>query len=160
MVPLRLKTQSDPRFPDFSISRIVTDVQFEAVGPEVLPGATVFDSAVVDTGAGYLVIPQQVHKSQLFKIHQEFGLKPYRVTSMKDDPILQRFAELGLRFLVTHPDGTCGYWPDQFIRVTAYLLDAEQRPKNTVLLGLDLLLQHFITNLEKGNTFLKARGSP
>src|SRR5262249_22783407 len=116
------------------------------------------DSALVDTGAGYLTIPHKLHTSQLLKVYQEFGRRPYRVASAKEDPVLQRFAEVGFRFLTKNPDGTPAYWPDHFVLAKAYMQDADQRPGAKVLIGLDLLLENFITSLGRDRAFLKARG--
>ena len=157
MVPLALRQAFDPRFPDFPVSRKTADVFFEPIQPDEKSGLTHFQGAIVDSACGYTVIPYRVHRFGLIKIHEELGVRPYRVLSEQGPPDLQRFAEVGLRFLTKQADGQPGYWPSEFVRIKAYLLDEVSRPTGVVLLGLDTLLEHFITHLEKNNSFLKAR---
>ena len=85
------------------------------------------------------------------------GPKPYRVASSTEAPNLQRFVEIGLRFYVHAPSGARSYWPQEFVPVRAYFLEADQRPQGKVLIGLDALLDHFATHIEKNNSYLKAR---
>lgn len=157
MVPLVLKQSIDPRFPDFPVSRNTAEIFFEAVQPDAALRFALFAETIVDSAAGYTVVPYRFHSSGLLKIYQELGPKPYRILSEHGPPNFQRFAEVGFHFLVQQPDGKPGCWPEEVIRIKAYLLDEGTRPTKTVLLGLDTLLEHFITHLEKNNSFLKAR---
>jgi hypothetical protein len=154
MVPLKHKITSDPRFPGLEIPRVAVDVRFEPSKPMPDHVAPFFDSAIVDTGSGCIVVPHRVHKSNLFKIHRELGHMPYRISSMGTPPVLQRLVEIGLCFLVRRADGSFAYLPEQFVRARAYLLDPEVRPTGKVLIGLEVLLEHFVTHLEKDNSFL------
>ncbi len=117
------------------------------------------DSALLDTGAGYLTIPYRVHKAQHLRIYQELGRAPYRITSSSETPVLQRFVEIGLRFLVPNPDTGYGFWPEQFVRARAYLLDPDQAPKVKVLVGLDMILEHCVMHLDQDIAYLNARSS-
>jgi hypothetical protein len=155
MVPLLVKTIFDPRFPGFPVRRLVANLLLEPTGPAVPSGSTIAEGAVIDSAAGYMIIPYKVHRSQYLKIYQELEAKPYRILSMHGEPTMQRFAEVGLRFLVKDSTGQFGYWPAEFVRVKAYLLDEAARPKDKVLVGLDALLENFITHLEKSNSYLK-----
>jgi hypothetical protein len=156
MVPLVLKQVLDPRYPDFAILRNMAEVFFEPAQPGIAEGFTLFAKAIIDSGAGYTIIPYRVHKSGLLKIYQELDPKPYQILS-EGEPNFQRFAEVGFQFFVKQPNGQPGYWPAEFVRIKAYLLDEATRPTGVAVLGLDTLLEHFITHLEKNNSFLKGR---
>jgi hypothetical protein len=160
MVPLLVRTVFDPRFPDFPVRRVVANLVLEPAGPAVPSGFTIAEGAVIDSAAGYMIIPYKVHRSQYLKIYQELGAKPYRILSMHGEPTVQRFAEVGLRFLVKDSAGQLGYWPAEFVRVKAYLLDDATRPKIKVVVGLDMLLENFITHLEKNHSYLKNLTDP
>ncbi len=157
MVPLVFREAFDPRFPDFPVPRNQANVHFEPMRPSIPMQDTYFEGALVDSAAGYTVIPCKIHSSGLLKIHQELGTKPYQILSEHGTPNLQRFAEVGIRFLIKQPDGNLGYWPEEFVKIKAYLLDEGAWPAGKVLLGLDTLLENFITHLEKNNSFLKGR---
>jgi hypothetical protein len=159
MVPLIFQEVFDPRFPDFPVTRVQASVHFEPALPDMRVVTTYFEGALIDTGAGYLTIPQKLHRLSRLKIYQELGKKPFRILSDVGDPHLQRFAEVGLRFLIKQSNGSYAYWPKEFVKVKAFLLDEDTRPKTKVLIGLDALLEHFVTHVEKGNSYLKARGS-
>jgi hypothetical protein len=86
----------DPNDPQFPIPRIKVGILFEPNEP--VPDASVFfDGAIVDTGAPYLVIPYDFHKSGRLRIRRELGQHLFRVPSM-GQPVFQPFVEVGIRF--------------------------------------------------------------
>ena len=64
----------------------------------------------------------------LLKVHRDLGQQPYRISSSKKLPILQRFVEIGLHFFTKAASNIYQYWPQDYVRAKAYLLDADQRP--------------------------------
>src|SRR5258708_7684913 len=115
MIPLVVKEYFDDRYPDFPIHRLLADVWFEPIRPDLPTAYTYFSGALFDSAAPYVVVPFQIHRSGHFKVYQELGRQPFRILSEHGAPILQRFAEIGLRFLTRQPGGGLGFWPEQFV---------------------------------------------
>jgi hypothetical protein len=157
MLALKYQAEYDRRFPTFAVPRLLIDGQFEPLGPKVAGSATHFDAALIDTGAPYVVIPFKVHRNRRLKTHRELGRQPYRLPSSSEAPVLQRFAEVGLRFVTKSLEGGYAYLPPSYVRVKAYLLDADQRPANKVLIGLETLVENFVLHMGKDKLLLSSR---
>jgi hypothetical protein len=139
VIPLVLREEPVPGHSPLTIPRLVVDGEFE---PSVPPGvSTAFAGAFVDTGAPYVIIPYTVHRSRLLAIHADLGVRPYRLLSGSGPPISQRFAEVGIHFLV--PDNPPASRPVPFAVVKAYLLDPNVRPVHRVVIGLDAMRTRF-----------------
>jgi hypothetical protein len=148
----------DSRFPDFVVPRLQTAVLFEPTRPETPEAYTFSPKAFLDSATPYTVVPHTVHCSGHIKIYQDLGQRPYRVLSVSGEPLLQRFAEVGLRLRgPVLPEGKIDYLPESFVRVKAFLLEANVRPLGVVLVGLDTLLSHFVLHAEHENTTLDLR---
>ena len=155
MIIVTLKENFDPRYPDFPVRRLVVDLLFEPRQSDTPPAYTYYEGAFIDTAAPYVVIPYNLHSSGHLKIHQDLGRKPYRSLAETGALLLQPFAMVGLRFLVKTPTGQFAYEPEQFLTVKAYLLDAQIHPLKRVLLGLDLILENFLLQVNKDHSFLQ-----
>jgi hypothetical protein len=154
MIPLSLAPTIEKPWPQFPLWRVKVDVWLEPADPNVMPFMTRWAGAIVDIGAPYSILPHRFHHQGLVHIRQDFGYRPFRILA-KQAPVMQRFVEVGIRFLVTKPQ--MAYQPDQFLPIKAYLLDAGQRPTGVFVLGLDALREHFRTHIEEGNSFLQLR---
>src|SRR5262245_23745807 len=108
----------------FPVPRIMVDGLLE---PDQLPcdGKTAFAGAIVDSGAPFVIVPHKVHSAAPIRIYQDFGMEPYGLFTAPGGPLLQRFVEVGLAFLV--PGSPPSYRPANFVRVKAYLVD-DQTP--------------------------------
>lgn len=155
MIPLTFLNERPRAYPQFRIPRLLVGGQFE---PRAWPanGRTDFGGAIVDTGAGYVIIPYAVHHPGLLQIHRDLGSQPYRLTSMTASPIMQRLVEVGIRFLVVSP--TLEYRPAQYVRVAAYLLAQNVRPTGKVIIGLDAIRKHFALFLDATRAFFLEPG--
>jgi hypothetical protein len=157
MLVLTDKVEFSKQFPTFAIPRLPLAGDFEPAGPTLAEGATYF-AGLIDTGAPYVVIPFRVHRDKgQIKIHRDLGMQPYRIGSSREAPVCQRFAEVGIRFTCKNAAGAYFFWPSNYVRAKAYLLDANQQPSLRALVGLDVLLDNFVLHLEKDNIVLSAR---
>jgi hypothetical protein len=140
VIPLTARNEYLKAYPQFPIPRLVGEGEFE---PRVAPagGRTAFSSAFIDIGSPYVIIPYKVHHLGLLRVYQDFGPQPYSLPSMAGAPVLQRFVEVGIHFLVAQP--TLEYRPAQYAQVKAYLLAKNIRPTDRVVIGLDAIRTHF-----------------
>lgn len=152
-VPLLHKPYFEAAFPHFPLLRLLTDVLVESSDPHFPEHRATHQGLIVDTGSPYAILSHRFLQNVPVRIRQDFGMRPYRILSTTGQPVMQRFCEVGLRFLATKPN-LC-FVPDHYVAVKAYLLDATQRPGKGIVLGLDALREHFITHLEEGNSFLQ-----
>jgi hypothetical protein len=137
VIPLVLKdTTQVAGFPEFVVKRLTVGILFEPVQPGTPDAYTFCDSVLIDTGSPYHAIPAHFHASGHIKIRQDLGRQPYSLLSDDGSLTLQRFVEVGFRFLVRSPDGSYSYAPEKFLPVKGYLLDAGVRPEERVLFGL------------------------
>ncbi len=110
MIPVDFSDEhAEPEYPDFPIYRYKMEmIRIESAGG--LPGSTCVEAgAFVDLGAPYLVLPYHVHHHRDIRIHEDFGLRPYRTHWIEDHEgtektrkkvlICQRFCRVGIQFL-------------------------------------------------------------
>jgi hypothetical protein len=154
-VPLLHKPYFEASFPQFPLPRLLADVLVERSDPHFPEQMATHQGLIVDTGSPYFIISHRFLQKVPVRIRQDFGMRPYRVLSTTGQPVMQRFCEVGLRFLAVRP--RLAFVPDRYIAVKAYLLDNTVRPSKGIILGLDALGEHFIAHLEDGNSFLQLR---
>lgn len=155
MIPLTVTTHIESGFPQFPIVRLTVGGVFEPNSPP-LDSRTAFAGAIVDTGAPYVIVPYSVHAPGWIKIYADLGMFPYRTGSVAGPPLLQRFAEVGLRFFVSGPPPE--YRPQVPVVVKAYLLDAGISPTRCVVIGLDLIRTRFPLYADDIRAFLLEPG--
>lgn len=136
----------------FTVRRLQVDALIEPAEPTLPQLINYAEAAFVDTCAPYVVLPHKLHGQGNVKVHRDFGMKPYNVLSNTGKPFLQRFAEIGMQFLVKDQDGGLLFWPSTFVLVKAYLLEASVRPTHKVLIGLEPITENFLMQVAKGQS--------
>lgn len=158
IIPLTFKEHFEKGYEDFPVVRLKVTALFETRDRQADINHTIYDGVIVDTGSPFCILAHDFHSRRDIHIHQELGLRPYRVLSMTGQPVLQRFCRIGIRLYCAQLPSPA-YVPDQFLSVQAYLLDASQRPGKGVIIGLQAIRQHFRLHVEADNAHLQVRSS-
>jgi len=149
VIPLVVKEVFDPRIPDFPLLRLMADVWFEPARPDTPIAYTYCPAALVDSAAPYVVVPMKSTDRGISRSTRNGGPRPYRILSDQGEPVLQRFAEVGLRFLTGQPSGGLVALAGSIRARQGLPSGRRSKAVKKVLIGLDALFEHFATHLER-----------